>query len=103
MKKYTPKEKDEVLSAFYCSPTVYIKPSSEIIDILCGEGYIRCEEKGKDKSYLITDKGKGFVRMGGYTEEARQKRRNFIINAIITAITSAIGAIIGTIVLRCIA
>ena len=102
MKKFTPKEKDHVLNAFYCEPTVYIKPNKEIIDILCADGYIYHKQEARTMTYYITDKGKGFIRLGGYTEEARRKRRNFIINAAITAITSAIGAIIGTMILECI-
>ena len=99
MKKPTPKEKDHVLNAFYCEPPIYIKPDKGIIDILCADGYIAYEQEAKKTIYYITDKGKGFIRLGGYTEKERQRRRNFIINAAITAITSAIGAIIGTIVL----
>lgn len=99
MRKFTPKEKDRVLNAFYCEPLVYVKPDKEIIDILCADGYITHKQEAKATTYYITDKGKGFIRLGGYTEKARQKRQNFIINAAITAITSAIGAIIGTIVL----
>lgn len=65
-KKYTAKEKDEVLNALYCDPPVFINPDPAIIDILCGDGYAQMEyyDNGHTRILNITDKGKGFVRIG---------------------------------------
>lgn len=100
MKKFSPKEIDEVLNAFYCEPSAHIKPKREIIDILCADGYIAHKQEGKTITYYITDKGKGFIHIGGYTEEAKRRMKRLITNIVITTIASAIGAIIGAIVLE---
>lgn len=93
MKKFTPKEKDEVLKRFYNDNVGDYKPIIEIIEILVSEGYIKLYTSVNGCCYNITDKGKGFFLQGGYTQERYQRRKQtfvFYLNMAISALVSAI-------------
>lgn len=96
MRKFTPKEKDNVLEYFYGNPNS-ITPSKEIIDILIAEGYMELRTSVNGSVYWITDKGKGFILQGGYTKERnthRKKTFTFYLNMVLSALISAIVAYI---------
>ncbi len=55
--------------------------------------------KGNRTRYTLTDKGRGFIRLGGYAAEAKRKRRDLIIKIVVSVFASAVGAILGTIII----
>lgn len=98
MRKFTPKEKDDALEYFNGNPNS-TKPSKEIIDILIAEGYMELRTSVNGSAYWITDKGKGFILQGGYTEQKKKKRETSAINlirALVIAVASSIITVIVT-------
>lgn len=96
MKKFTPKEKDSGLEYFYGNPNS-AKPCEEIRDILKSAGYVEYVSSTNGSLHRITDKGKGFILQGGYTEEQNARRRKtftFYLNMVLSALISAIVAYI---------
>ena len=96
MRKFTPKEKDNALEYFY-GRSNSVKPSQEIIDILIAEGYMELRTSVNGSAYWITDKGKGFILPGGYTNERNIRRKQtftFYLNMVLSALISAIVAYI---------
>lgn len=93
MKKYTPQEKDEVLSRFYNDNVGNYTSIIEIIEILVSDGYIKLHTSVNGSAYHITDKGKGFFLQGGYVKERNTRRKQtvtFYFNMLISALVSAI-------------
>lgn len=101
MRQFTPREKDDALKYYYGNPSS-AKPSEEIRDILKSAGYVEYVSSPNGSLYRITDKGKGFILQGGYTEQDKalksQKRFTLQMNAmgwLVTIIASIIGVIGG--------
>ena len=54
MKKYTPQEKDEVLSRFYNDNVGNYTPIIEIIEILVSDGYIKLHTSVNGSAYPVS-------------------------------------------------
>ena len=96
-RKYTAREKDDILCRFYNGNVGDCTPIIEIIEILVSDGYVRFYSSAVGCAYLITDKGKGFFLQGGYIKERNRHRRDtfvFYLNMVLSALVSAIVAYI---------
>lgn len=96
-RKYTAREKDNVLSRFYDGNVGSYAPIIEIIEILVSDGYVKFYSSPIGSAYLITDKGKGFFLQGGYVGERNKHKRGtfmFYLNMVLSALISAIVAYI---------
>lgn len=97
MKKYTPKEKDNVLGAFYHKTHIDYIADKEIIGILIADGCVENIRYADGSFDKLTDKGKGFILQGGYTKERNTRRKQtltFYLNMVLSALISAIVAYI---------
>lgn len=93
MKRFTPQEKDKVLSKFYNEDTIDCTSVLQIIEILESDGYVKLHTSVNGCAYRITNKGKGFILQGGYTKERNTRRKNvlaFYFNMVLSALVSAI-------------
>lgn len=100
MKKFTPKEKDEVLNRFYNGNVGSYNPIIEIIEILVSDGYVILHTSVNGSAYHITDKGKGFFLQGGYTKQEKKKWKTSTINWIMALVIAAASSIITVIVTK---
>lgn len=107
MRIHPPIEKDIILRDLYQGVHVSHNSSDfqEVLDILIADGYIEVISFADGNFNKLTDKGKGFILNGGYTEQERIQKKEFrfslMINAInwtIAIIASIISAILGFII-----